>query len=72
MLAWRNAVAVIFALSGLTFASYIGRLPQVRDDLQATTLQVALLTFGLAVGSVVGLVGSGRWQRGSERAGSSR
>ena len=59
VLAWRNAVAVIFALSGLTFASYIGRLPQVRDDLQATTLQVALLTFGLAVGSVVGLVGSG-------------
>lgn len=59
MLAWRNAVAVIFALSGLTFASYLGRLPQVRDDLGASTLQVSLLTFGLAVGSVVGLVGSG-------------
>ncbi|GIZ98427.1 MFS transporter [Tsukamurella sp. TY48] len=59
VLAWRNAVFVIFALSGLTFASYLGRLPQVRDDLGATTLQVSLLTFGLAVGSVVGLLGSG-------------
>ncbi|ADG79653.1 Major facilitator superfamily MFS_1 OS=Tsukamurella paurometabola (strain ATCC 8368 / DSM /CCUG 35730 / CIP 100753 / JCM 10117 / KCTC 9821 / NBRC 16120/ NCIMB 702349 / NCTC 13040) OX=521096 GN=Tpau_3060 PE=4 SV=1 [Tsukamurella paurometabola] len=59
VLAWRNGVFVIFALSGLTFASYLGRLPQVRDDLGATTLQVSLLTFGLAVGSVVGLLGSG-------------
>ncbi|GAA1101884.1 MFS transporter [Tsukamurella strandjordii] len=59
VLAWRNAVFVIFALSGLTFASYLGRLPQVRDDLGASTLQVSLLTFGLAVGSVVGLLGSG-------------
>ncbi|WP_019200404.1 MFS transporter [Tsukamurella sp. 1534] len=57
--AWRNAVFAIFALSGLTFASYLGRLPQVRDDLGVSTLQVSLLTFGLAVGSVVGLVGSG-------------
>lgn len=59
VVAWRNAVAVIFALSGLTFASYLGRLPQVRDDLGVDTLRVSLLTFGLAVGSVVGLVGSG-------------
>lgn len=59
VLAWRNGVFVIFALSGLTFASYLGRLPQVRDDLGASTLQVSMLTFGLAIGSVVGLVGSG-------------
>ncbi|GAB3133129.1 MFS transporter [Tsukamurella serpentis] len=57
--AWRNAVFVIFTLNGLSFASYLGRLPQVRDDLSASTLQVAMLTFGLAIGSVVGLVGSG-------------
>lgn len=59
VLAWRNGVFVIFALSGLTFASYLGRLPQVRDDLGASTLQVSMLTFGLAIGSVLGLVGSG-------------
>lgn len=53
---WRNSVLAIFALNGVVLASYLGRLPQIRDDLRASTLQVSLLTFGLAVGAVVGLV----------------
>lgn len=57
--AWRNGVLMIFGLSGLTFASYLGRLPQIRDDLGTSVLGVSLLTFGVAVGSVVGLIGSG-------------
>ncbi|MFC7755998.1 MFS transporter [Tsukamurella soli] len=56
---WRNGVFVVFAVIGLVLASYLGRLPQIRDDLHASTLQVSMLTFGIAIGSVIGLVASG-------------
>jgi fucose permease len=57
--AWRRAVMVIFGLTGISFASYLGRLPQIRDDLGTSVLGISLLTFAVAIGSVCGLVGSG-------------
>jgi fucose permease len=56
--AWRNAVFVVFTLNGVELASWTSRTPTVRDSLHASTAQMGLIIFGLAVGSVVGLTAS--------------
>ena len=58
IVAWRNAVFVIFGACGLALASWVSRTPSIRDALGATTFQMGLIVFGLAVGSIVGLTGS--------------
>ncbi len=59
VVAWRNAVFLVFALCGVAFASWAGRIPAVRDSLGASTEQLGVLLAGIAVGSVVGLILSG-------------
>ncbi|NQX34796.1 MFS transporter [Herbiconiux sp. VKM Ac-2851] len=54
--AWRNAIFVIFALSGVSIASWVARLPAVRDQLGIDTAQVGLLIFAMSAGSVIGLI----------------
>lgn len=54
--AWRNAIFTIFALSGLSLATWVSRLPAVRDELGIDTLQLGVLIFCMSAGSVVGLV----------------
>ncbi|CAN5374268.1 MFS transporter [soil metagenome] len=56
LIAWRNAVFVIFTLSGLSVASWVARLPAVRDQLHLDTGAVGLLILGLSVGAILGLV----------------
>jgi fucose permease len=56
--AWRNAMFVIFALCGIGLASWVSRLPATRDALGASTLDMGVLIFGLAFGSILGLLGS--------------
>ncbi len=58
VVAWRNAVCVIFALCGLGVASWLSRVPAVRDSLQASTSQMGLLILGIAAGSIAGLLAS--------------
>ncbi len=58
-LAWRNAIFVIFMLPGLAMATWVSRLPAVRDSLELRTDQVGILVFGAAAGSIVGLLLSG-------------
>ncbi|MGV8885762.1 MAG: MFS transporter [Microbacteriaceae bacterium] len=58
VMAWRNATFVIFALPGLAFATWISRVPAVRDVLAASTEQMGVLIAGIAVGSVSGLIAS--------------
>jgi len=53
---WRNAVFVLFFVSGLGLASWVSRIPTVRDDLALRTDQVGLLIFGLSAGSILGLI----------------
>lgn len=53
--AWRNAVFVVFALSGLGFASWVSRIPAVRDGMHLSTATIGLMLFGLAFGSIAGL-----------------
>ncbi|KRC46706.1 MFS transporter permease [Leifsonia sp. Root227] len=56
--AWRNAVFVIFILSGLAMASWVARIPGVRDGLGLgkDPSAVGLLILGLSAGAIVGLV----------------
>lgn len=56
---WRNAIFVVFALCGMGFASWAARVPLVAESLRLDTSQVGVLLFGLAIGSIVGLVASG-------------
>jgi len=55
---WRNAMFVIFGLCGIALASWVARLPATRDALGASTLDMGVLIFGLAFGSIIGLLGS--------------
>ena len=52
---WRNATFVVFMLPGLGLASWVARVPAVRDSLGASTAQMGLLIFGVALGSIVGI-----------------
>ncbi|MEO6943215.1 MAG: MFS transporter [Lacisediminihabitans sp.] len=56
--AWRNALFVVFGICGIGLASWVARLPAVRDALNASTEHMGWLIFGIAVGSIVGLVAS--------------
>jgi len=57
--AWRNSMFIIFGLSGLGLSSWVARLPAVRDALGSSTLEMGLLLFGVAAGSIAGLLASG-------------
>lgn len=59
LLAWRNAVFLVFALPGIAMATWVSRLPAVRDALDIRIDQVGILVFGIAAGSIIGLVLSG-------------
>jgi MFS family permease len=56
LLAWRNAVFVIFVLSGISIATWVARLPAIRDQLELNTANVGILIFGMSAGSVIGLI----------------
>ena len=56
VVAWRNSVFLVFLLAGLAFASWAARLPAVRDALQIGVDRVGVLIFGIAAGSIVGLI----------------
>ncbi|RXZ77375.1 MFS transporter [Paenibacillaceae bacterium] len=53
---WRLAIYFIFALPGFAIASWVSRTPTIRDALGATTAQMGWIIFGMAVGSIIGLL----------------
>lgn len=53
---WRNAVFAIFFLSGLSIASWVARLPELRDANGLSTQTLGLVILTGSIGSVVGLV----------------
>ena len=57
---WTSGVLVIFALLGFGFGSWLGRIPALRDHLGASTLEMSWFGLSLALGSLTGLVFSGR------------
>ncbi|SDS05612.1 MFS transporter [Agrococcus carbonis] len=54
--AWRNAVFATFFAMGLGYASWMARLPHVRDQLGVTTGEMGLILLGISIGSVTGLL----------------
>ncbi len=57
----RNAVALVFALNGFAFASWVARIPEVRAALALTPGQLGILLLALSLGSVVALPTAGIW-----------
>jgi MFS family permease len=55
VVAWRNAVFATFALNGVGLASWMARVPVIRDALGASTTQMGWIVFSIASGSIVGL-----------------
>lgn len=51
-------VFVIFGLNGIAFATWISRLPAIRDVLDISVAQVGVLLFGGSAGSILGLLGA--------------
>jgi MFS family permease len=56
---WRNALFVVFAACGIGMASWAARIPAISSSLHLSTAQVGVLLFGIAVGSIAGLLASG-------------
>ncbi len=56
LLAWRNAIFAIFFLSGLSLASWVARIPEMRDFTELSTQGVGLVILSGSVGSVLGLI----------------
>lgn len=55
----RNILFLLFALPGLSFASWVSRTPAVRDLLQVSTAEMGLLLFAIAAGAFMGLLAAG-------------
>jgi MFS family permease len=58
LVAWRNAIFVIFTLSGLSIATWAARLPEIKANLDVTTGSIGILILGMSAGSIVGLMAS--------------
>ena len=67
---WVTGILLIFTLLGLGFGSWLSRLPAVRDHVGATTFEMSVYGLCLAIGSLFGLMLSGRAVslRGARRA----
>ncbi|WP_233576218.1 MFS transporter [Saccharopolyspora rhizosphaerae] len=59
MLRARNAVAVVFALNGFAMASWMSRIPEVRDALSVTPGELGRMLLAISVGSLLALPLSG-------------
>ncbi|MFE9725137.1 MFS transporter [Streptomyces sp. NPDC005794] len=55
----RTALFLFFLIPGLAVSSWVTRTPDIRDQLGASTAQMGLILFGLSVGSMLGVLGSG-------------
>jgi predicted MFS family arabinose efflux permease len=52
---WQFAITLVFATSGFALATWLSRVPTIRDNLEASTAQMSVLLLGLSVGSIAGL-----------------
>ncbi len=56
LVAWRNAIFVIFTMSGLSMATWAARVPTIKANLDITTGSIGLLVLCMSACSVVGLI----------------
>lgn len=59
MRARQIALAILFLVPGLGISSWVTRTPAIRDAIGASTAEMGLVLFGLAAGSMVGILGGG-------------
>jgi MFS family permease len=57
----RNGVAVVFAVNGFAFATWVSRIPESRDALGLTPGGLGTLLLALSVGALVALPTAGGW-----------
>ncbi len=57
------ATALVFALSGILLASWVSRLPTIRDQLAAGSAALGLALLGPGVGSLLAMPSTGRLSR---------
>ncbi|MHA7175373.1 MFS transporter [Arthrobacter sp. Sr24] len=57
--AWRNGVVTAYAGSGLVFATWVSRIPGIRDDLGLTPGEIGLMLLCMSLGSFVSVAVSG-------------
>lgn len=57
----RQALYLFFFLPGIAMSSWVTRTPDVRDQLGVSTAEMGLILFGLSVGSMIGILCSGRF-----------
>ncbi|MFM9448807.1 MFS transporter [Streptomyces acidiscabies] len=56
----RRALFVFFLLAGISMSSWVTRTPALRDRLGLSTGEMGLVLFGLSLGSMLGILCSGR------------
>ncbi|MEE1759566.1 MFS transporter [Streptomyces sp. SP18BB07] len=56
----RQALFLLFLLAGIAMSSWVTRTPAIRDALDVSTAQMGLILFGLSLGSMLGILASGR------------
>lgn len=52
---WRTAIFAIFLLSGLSIATWAGRVPAIKTALDIDKAQVGLLLLGMGIASIIGI-----------------
>jgi fucose permease len=57
--AWRTGVVTAYAGSGLVFATWVSRIPAIREDLGLTPGEVGLMLLCMSLGSFVSVAASG-------------
>lgn len=57
---WKYALFMLFSLPGLSFSTWISRTPDLRNTLEASTSLMGWIIFGLACGSIIGLLGANK------------
>lgn len=55
IVAWRNALLVIFGVCGFSLGGWMARMPAVKQSLGIDTAQTGLVISALAIGSIIGL-----------------
>lgn len=53
--AWTVSIYIIFAICGVAMATWMSRVPRVRDRLGATTSEMGWLVVAISIGSLIGL-----------------
>src|SRR5690606_16578414 len=56
----RRALFLFFLIPGVSLASWVARTPDIRDRLEASTAEMGVILFGLSLGSMIGILCSGR------------